>query len=126
MKNALALCFILLVFLSGCNYHSNKDVPGQMAQQEPSNPGQPTDPEEKIKFQTVYEKVFSKNCTFCHSSSTGNAAGVNLETYPQVIKNISEIRQQVLSGRMPLAGPALTSDQMNLLIQWIDSGAPEN
>jgi len=124
--NHIALCFTFLIFVSGCNYHLNKETSGQVAQQQPPNSDDSTGPEEKIKFQTVYDKVFSKNCTFCHSNSTGNAAGVNLETYPQVIKEISEIRQQVLSGRMPLAGPALTSDQMNLLIQWIDSGAPEN
>lgn len=74
-----------------------------------------------INFAMVYEQVFAPRCVSCH----GERGGVNLETYDNVFANRQAIVDAVDGGFMPprSRGP-LTPEQKELLMRWIQSGAP--
>lgn len=75
-------------------------------------------------YQTVNSQIFQPYCFSCHSAAGGNRAGVNLETYANVMKNISGVKSTINSGSMP-RGTTLTSAQKNLVLAWIAAGAPQ-
>jgi hypothetical protein len=67
--------------------------------------------------------------TFCNQPSCHNSGSTNgpgpLTNYAQVFAARSSIRSQVQSGLMP-QNTTLTAEQKNIIICWIDSGAPNN
>ena len=71
----------------------------------------------------IFNTVCSVNTT-CHATGSTNSGGP-FTNYTQVAAKTSNIRAQVLSGAMPQTG-SLTQAQINNLICWIDSGAPNN
>lgn len=88
----------------------------------------PTEPQPQtptvLDYATVKEKVLDPKCVKCHSESGGNRGDVNLETYAKVIEQIQAVRESVIDGSMPKKGQ-LTEAQKNLILSWIDQGAPE-
>lgn len=74
-----------------------------------------------ITFSMVYEQVLAPRCVSCH----GDRGGINLETYENVFANRQAIVDAVSDGIMPprSRGP-LTPEQQDLLMRWIQSGAP--
>jgi WD40 repeat protein len=89
--------------------------------------------------------VLRKNCTACHNAKHVRdvevSGGLALDSYEAVLKGAKEpvirvgksadsalIKAVVTSDtekRMPLAGPALAPETIDLLRRWIDSGAKE-
>lgn len=78
--------------------------------------------------------VMQNRCQECHRP--GEAAPMSFLTYSEVRPWAKAIRQAVLTGKMPPwpADPhygkfsndrALTREEMNTLVAWADSGAPE-
>lgn len=67
--------------------------------------------------------------TFCNQSSCHNPGSINgpgaLTNYAEVFNARTNIRGQVQSGLMP-QNTTLTATQRNIIICWIDSGAPNN
>lgn len=109
--------FSFLVLLSSCNYSQSKSMPLDSV-----DSGLAT---EKVDFSVVMEKVMVKNCLNCHSNAGGNRGGLNLETYEDVIAVAAEIKDLVSSRTMPPRRmTALTDQQIQLLVEWIDAGAP--
>ena len=113
--------FTLLTFTS-CYYRAqeyflDKNVPS-------SNPD--TSFTEQINYQIILDKVMAKNCLNCHSVNGGNRGNLNLEGYTNTLKNINLIREEIISKDMPKSpGVPLSSQQVELIIQWIDAGASE-
>ena len=83
-----------------------------------SNPSNP------VTYAQVNQVVLQPNCIACHGVGYA-AAGVRLDTYPLVIGSLNGVKSTTLITKtMPPKGP-IPSDQMTLLSNWIDQGAPE-
>jgi uncharacterized membrane protein len=112
----LLIVFCAVINFAACNYSILKHPvsQGQIPQSFKAS---------ELSFSSVYQKVFLPNCVGCH----GNGGGINLETYPNVMANLLQIKQAAVDGRsMPKSpGLALTGDQIGLLNAWILAGAPE-
>ncbi len=119
---------------------------------EPGNPpGPPVDP--SATFTRVQSKVFTTSCAFsgCHGSAgtqaglnlTAGAAYANLVNVPSTeIASIDRVEPEapdqsylymkvtgapgIIGSRMPLGLPELTSDQTELIRNWILRGAPND
>ncbi len=92
----------------------------------------------QIDYNTEIQTIFNANCTSCHMY--GNASGgLTLTSYSGVMTNSNSgasvvpedhanslLWQRVNSGEMPAGNnPDLSSDEINLIAQWIDEGALE-
>lgn len=64
------------------------------------------------------------NIAGCHASGSFNGPGA-FTNYGEVFNARSLIRSAIASGRMPQGG-ALSTNQKNSVLCWIDSGAPNN
>ena len=95
---------------------------------------QPT-PNAQISFQQDVLPIFEAYCISCH----GNQAGLSLETYSNVIEGShhgavvipgnplqSQLIRFVSSGFMPYGGPPLSQEQIQVLVNWVASGALDN
>jgi mono/diheme cytochrome c family protein len=72
------------------------------------------------------ENILKEKCTSCH----GTMGGFNAETYDEVMKFVepgspdsSKIVQAQQGGSHP---GQLTEEELNLLVQWIQAGAPKD
>lgn len=77
-----------------------------------------------ITYQTVNAQIFQPSCLSCHSTNGGNSAGINLETYANVLKHISSVKVVISNGTMPIGGH-LSSAKKKLISDWIAAGAPQ-
>ena len=90
----------------------------------------------QVDYYTEIQPILNDNCTGCH----GNSGGLNLSTYSSLMEggnsgaaivagNHSEsyLWQKVNDGSMPPGNnPDLTSEQVELIAQWINEGALES
>lgn len=85
-------------------------------------------------FSKEVVRVLQKNCQSCHHP--GDIAPFSLMTYQEARPWAKAIREQVLTQKMPPWKPvpgcgdfrdarALTQEEINTLVNWVDSGAPE-
>ena len=87
----------------------------------------------QVDFESQIQTIFNYSCTGCH----GNSGGLNLTTYSGVMTGgntgaaivagdhaSSLLWVRVENGSMPPSG-TLSSDQVDLIAQWIDEGALE-
>jgi len=89
-------------------------------------------PQEFITFQDV-AFVFENVCTPCHSNPPQNGAPMSLTNFSE-IKNAIETRGLIdrisrnegETGLMPLGGPRLPQQQIDLILQWNLDGLQEN
>lgn len=79
-----------------------------------------------IDYALVNSQIFAPICVHCHSQMAGNSGGVNLETYQNVLMNLSDVQAAVATNFMPLNGPPLSQNLKNLLNTWIANGAPQS
>lgn len=77
-------------------------------------------------FSANVQPIISGRCAIpgCHAAGSTNGPG-ELTTYQQIFNARAQIRPAVSSGLMP-QGSSLTQAQINTIICWIDSGAPNN
>jgi len=77
-------------------------------------------------FSTNVQPIISSRCAIpgCHGAGSVNGPG-ELTNYQQIFNARSQIRPAVSSGLMPQGG-SLTQAQINTIVCWIDSGAPNN
>jgi uncharacterized membrane protein len=106
---------VVLIF-SACNSYTPKDQGGQ------ANPNALS--AQTTNFATIQSEIIKPNCVMCHSGTSGNQGGVNLETYASVKTFSSRIKDTIVKGTMPPGRP-LAKNQQQALISWIDNGAPE-
>lgn len=86
----------------------------------------PTPPpvgEAKLDYATVHARVIEPMCLRCHTQPKPRA-GVSLDTYENVKKNLAGVKEQIETGMMP-PRDSLTAEQLSLLTNWINAGAPE-
>ncbi|MER3499540.1 MAG: hypothetical protein C4308_13395 [Chitinophagaceae bacterium] len=77
-------------------------------------------------FSTNVFPIISSRCAIsgCHASGSTNRPG-ELTTYQQVFNARANIRNAVISRQMP-QGSSLSQSEINMIVCWIDSGAPNN
>ena len=99
---------LLFMILSSCgNYFVQKKTDANIsfsAQEELSG-----------SFKSVTAVIFALKCITCHQQYSA---------YAGVIRELSNIQAAVTANRMPKNGP-LSESQKNILLAWIDKGAPE-
>ena len=92
----------------------------------------------QIDYTTQIQTIFTNSCTSCHMYVNASG-GLNLTSYLSVMTNSNSgasvvpgdhanslLWQRVNSGEMPPGNnPDLSSDEINLIAQWIDEGALE-
>ena len=78
-----------------------------------------------LSYSDVKQAVFAPRCIKCHSVAGKNRGHVNLETFGETIKDIGGIKDSILDGSMPWDKPALSDEQKNIVLSWIEQGAHE-
>lgn len=90
----------------------------------------------QVDYSTDIQSIFNDNCTGCH----GNSGGLDLSSYSSLMEGgnsgavivagdhtNSYLWQRVDDGSMPPGNnPDLSSEQIDLIAQWIDEGALES
>lgn len=116
------LSILLTGFLMGCTTSTYDDI--EELQDE--------DPTELVTFQEV-AFIFENNCTACHSNPPQNGAPMPLTNYTEIkdaVENRGLIdrisRAEGEQGLMPLGGPRLPQQNIDLIVQWSQDGLPEN
>ena len=74
-----------------------------------------------ISFVQDVEPIINGRCLECHSGTQFP----DLRTFSGITDNALIIRQQVVSGAMPI-GSTLPEEQIDLISCWIDNGALDN
>lgn len=116
---------VCLIYTAGCNFNlqkpfdditlddSNSDV--DLLKAEPD-------------FKLIKERVFDVSCKDCHTNG-GSRGGVNYDSYTNTKKFLTETRAEVFGGTMPPTTPSntltISKNQKDVLISWLDRGAPE-
>ncbi|MEI6765056.1 MAG: hypothetical protein WCM76_05400 [Bacteroidota bacterium] len=67
-------------------------------------------------WQADVKPIMNTYCVGCHASFGG---------YTEMVASTTAIRSRVADGSMP-QGNALSNDQKNIVLCWIDSGTPNN
>lgn len=95
-------------------------------------------PEENITFTATYLEnpdlvsfsnqilpIFEANCNTagCHSPVDVNEP---LTNYEEVAKNLIDVQIMVLNGTMPPPPDVITQTEKELILLWIEQGAPDN
>lgn len=82
-------------------------------------------PDDVINFELVKQEVFSARCLGCHSNTVDNFTGIILDNYTDAIDELDDLQEVIVEGSMPPPPrPRLTQFQANLLLRWIEIGAP--
>ena len=94
----------------------------------------------QVDYESQIQSIFIGNCTSCHQNGGGYQNNLDLTSYDNLMDGESDngpvvipgdhagslLWQKVNSGAMPPgANPDLSSDEINLIAQWIDEGATE-
>ena len=115
--------FVLGVLLWGCSNNTQDDL-------------EPFIPEVEAEEQVTYSEVkfiFDNSCVVCHSNPPQNGAPMSLDSYLAardavlnrgLLDRVS--REEGADGLMPLGGPRLPQQTIDLLIQWSEDGLLEN
>jgi len=67
-------------------------------------------------FTSDVRPLIQSSCAGCHS---------NFSSYSQISAAKTSIRSKIVSGSMPQGG-SLSDTQKNIIVCWIDNGAPNN
>ncbi len=99
-----------------------------------TSPYYPT-PSTTVSFRNNVQPIFAARCVTCH----GGTNGLSLDTYENVMKGSvngavvvpsdvynSRLAYYVYSGYMPFRNTPLTSTEIQTILDWIASGAPNN
>lgn len=78
------------------------------------------DSEQIISFEKNVKPILDANCVSCHGPNTPNLTTIN-----SIISNAASVREQVVTGQMPI-GSSLTTNEINIIVDWVDAGALDN
>ncbi|MFK5959271.1 MAG: cytochrome c [Lutibacter sp.] len=74
-----------------------------------------------ISFTQQIKPIIDTNCLQCHN---GNQFP-DLRTYQSIKNNITIIKEEIESGRMPLGG-SLTTTEIEAIVCWVTNGSLNN
>jgi len=87
---------------------------------------------ENVSYAANVKSIIDNNCISCHGTIPANGAPMSLTTYQNVkdavlnrglIDRIS--RQEYETGHMPLGGPRLPQNLIDIIVQWQSEDFPE-
>jgi len=91
-----------------------------------------------VSFSKDVEPIFQSRCVSCHGGAH-TQRGLDLTTYASVMAgsvngpvvvagnpDTSLLMQMILQGKMPKSGPKLQPNQVQILTEWVQAGAPNN
>lgn len=91
-----------------------------------------------VSFAHDVMPIFESSCINCHGGQS-TKEGLDLKTYAALMAgsrngsvvtpgnaNDSYLVEQLLNGKMPKRGPKLTPDQIQVIVNWVNSGALNN
>lgn len=123
MKNFISLLCLSVLFFSSCSSVSEDDLIEPVI----------LESGETVNYIEDIQPIIENNCTFCHSNPPVNGAPMSLVTYNDVVVAIENLnlinrisRDAGESGAMPLGGPKLPQNLIDLVIQWQADGLLEN
>ena len=89
-----------------------------------------------IQYSPQIQLIFDNKCISCHTSShssgldlSNNASYTSLTSNNVIVSGDhanSKIWQYINSGYMPMNSDDLSTDNINIIAQWIDEGALDN
>ena len=95
-------------------------------------------PQADISYSKDVYPILESRCGKCHMGSF-TSENLNMETYDSLMVgsqngvviiagNAKEslLARKILKGEMPKRGPKLTPAQVQIIIDWINAGAPNN
>ena len=95
-------------------------------------------PQADISYSKDVYPILESRCGKCHMGSF-TSKNLNMETYDSLMAgsqngavivagNAKEslLARKILKGEMPKRGPKLTPAQVQIIIDWINAGAPNN
>jgi uncharacterized membrane protein len=103
-----------------------------------AHPSETTLSLENVSFEEHIQPILERRCAKCHGGEFPSE-GLNMESYESLISgsqngvviipgdaNNSLLFQKIESGEMPKRGSDLTTEQIELIRQWINEGALNN
>ena len=120
MKKNLSILSLILLILLSCTHTSEEDLIEQ------------TIPVTNITYSTDIKPIIDNNCIMCHNNPPVNGAPMSLLTYSAVkeaVENrnlINRVSSNDLGFLMPLGGPRLPQNLIDLITQWESDGLLEN
>ncbi len=125
------ILIITLIFLQSCSENNYNTVDLKLnklsnslnnADPQILNDGNPSE----LSYKNIRNQVLQAKCLNCHSEKGGNRGHLNLETYQSIFTNKDQIREEVLTKKMPKKSvEPMTDDQIKLIVNWIDAGTNE-
>lgn len=121
MKNIFLFSLFATAFLTSCSNDSEEDLIDN-------------DPiEETITYNGHVKVIIDNNCIGCHGNPPTNGASTSLLTFNDVkvgVENnnlINRVSAQAgAAGAMPLGGPRLPQNLIDLIVAWEADGLLEN
>lgn len=114
------LCLVFIIFMA-CDNASEDDLT------------EPIIIDTSVTYEANVKSIIDNNCIICHNNPPVNGASVPLLTYNDVktavesINLISRISAQAGDpGAMPLGGPRLPQNFIDIVVQWQTDGLLEN
>ena len=120
MKAKYLIPFLFMVLLTNCSYNSEDDLIEAIVV------------EDEVTYEANIKSIIDTNCIFCHSNPPVNGAPMALITFENVrdaVENrdlIERISTTDIGFVMPLGGPRLPQNLIDLVIQWEADGLLEN
>lgn len=103
-----------------------------------SQPGSTQGATGNISFTKDVNPILQATCVKCHGVEK-TSKGLDLRTFASIMAGSqngavivagnptgSKLIQSIESGKMPKDGPALTPDQVQILVSWVNAGAKNN
>jgi uncharacterized membrane protein len=122
MKNTY-ITLIALLILASCSSVSEDDLIEPII----------LETNETVNYTEDIQPIIENNCTICHSNPPVNGAPMSLVTYINVVNAVNNndlinriSRAAGEAGAMPLGGPKLPQNLIDLIIQWQEDGLLEN
>ncbi len=150
MKKLWNIPFLLLILiLSACaapapapatqepaaTLSAPEEVPTSAPQE--TAPKQPAAPSE-VSFSKDLMPIFEARCINCHGGQR-TSEGLDMKTYQTIIAGAdggpvvivgdaeaSSLYTQVAKGKMPKRGEKLSPEEVQMIMDWINAGAPNN
>lgn len=107
------------------------DKPGVGAKPKPAVAAGKPAAKPALTFSTQVAPILSRHCGGCHIA--GRKGGFQMVSYAGLMKSgavqpgvgeSSRLVEVILSGDMPRGGGKVSSDEIGVLMKWIDAGAP--
>ena len=122
MKKIIPFIFMGGMLISGCTSNTVDDLVPIVNQMEPT----------VVTYQDV-ESIIGDNCLNCHSNPPQNGAPMSLSSFDDLMNAVLNrglidriSRNDGANGLMPLGGPRLSQQSIDLIVRWNEDGLLEN